>query len=97
MRNSDRLVIGAALSILISIGYYQSRPNSRKTLNPEGKNLEYKLPVDFKRMINVGSGRPQGDVMITYETTNGNIVTKEYNRGGLFETAIKWTEQSEKR
>jgi hypothetical protein len=69
---------------------YNFGPHSRRTLNPKGKNLEYRLPPDFQKMISVSSGGSEGDVMITYETIEGNIVTKEYNRGNLFETTIHW-------
>lgn len=74
--------------------YYNYGPKSRRTLDPKGKTLEYRLPDDFNKIINVSSGGSEGDVMLTYETLNGRLVTKEYNRQRLFETTINWTRPS---
>lgn len=52
--------------------------------------IENKLPDDFSRMINVSSGGSEGDLMITYETIDGKLITKEYNRAGLWETEVEW-------
>ena len=71
--------------------YYDFGGETRRTMNPNGKTLEYKLPEDFNKMISVSSGGSEGDMMITYEDKKGNLLTKEYNRQRLFETTIKWS------
>ncbi len=87
-------IIGAVITAIIGgVLYYEFGPHSRRTLNPAGKVLEYEFPVDYKRIINVSSGGTEGDIMLTYENLEGKIITKEYNRMGLFETTIKWKEQ----
>jgi len=83
--------VGGLWAVLILGGLvYNFNPLSRRTLNPAGKVMEYTLPNDFHRMINVSSGGSEGDVMVTYETIDGKLFTKEYNRAGLWETDIKW-------
>jgi hypothetical protein len=87
------LIIG---SILIGGCIYNYNPWSRRTMNPSGKQMQYQLPEDFKKMISVSSGGSEGDALITYESTDGKIISKEYNRMGLFETTIDWNEPNKK-
>jgi hypothetical protein len=78
--------------VLIGSCLYNFNPYSRRTLNPAGKQMEYPLPDNFKRMISVSSGGSEGDVLVTYESSDGKIISKEYNRGGLWETTINWNQ-----
>lgn len=83
--------IGIPLVLLGGQILYNFGPKSRRTFNPKGMKLEQMLPEDFEKMVNVSSGGSEGDLMLTYQTTNGNYVTREYNRCGLWETEVKWT------
>lgn len=86
--------MGAVLGSIISRSlYYNFGPNSRRTLNPKGAIMEYTLPADYKRIINASSGGSEGDMILTYENLEGKIISKEYNKLGLFETTVKWKEQ----
>jgi len=93
--NFGKYAIGTTIAILAAVGIWEFGPGSRRTLNPTGTTLEYKLPDNFQRMINVSSGGSEADVMMTYETIDGKIITKEYNRMGAFETDIKWVKPSQ--
>ncbi len=72
--------------------FYNFGPNSRKTFHPKGTVMEYTFPADYKRIINASSGGSEGDMILTYENLEGKIISKEYNRLGLFETTVKWKE-----
>jgi len=89
-RHVGKYVVGTLASIIAGSLIYNFNPLSRRTLNPAGKTMEYILPDDFSSMINVSSAGSEGDLMITYENRNGEIMTREYNRGGLWETTIEW-------
>ena len=98
MRDYDKVgcsitggLIGLLGLILIGSCVYNFNPMSRRTMNPSGKRMEYRLPDDFKRMISVSSGGSEGDALITYESKDNKIISKEYNRMGLYETTIDWT------
>jgi hypothetical protein len=89
-RHAIKYIIAGFLAFSGGVIFYEYGPSSRRTFNPAGRTLEYRLPDDFKRMINVSSGGSAGDVMITYETLEGKLVTKEYNKMRMFETDIRW-------
>ena len=93
--HAERYVIAALLVGVGSCGFYMYGPHSRRTLNPIGKTIECNLPPDFDKMVNVSSGGSIGDVMITYETIEGKLVTQEVNRSGLWETRIEWSKAPE--
>lgn len=97
MGRGDLVFYGTLVAMVLIGGgvlFYNYGCQSRRTLNPGGKTLEYELPADFKKMINVSSGGSEGDLMVTYENTNGDIITTEYNRKRLFETTTIWTRPS---
>ena len=90
-------IIGAIVAGTISGSlYYNFGPDSRRTLNPKGAVMEYTFPTDYKRIINASSGVSEGDMILTYENLEGKIISKEYDRLGLFETTVKWKEPEEK-
>lgn len=91
-------LIGLVGASLIGGCTYNSNPQSSRTLNPAGKQMKYQLPQDFKRMISVSSAGSEGDALITYESTEGEIISKKYNRMGLFETTttIDWKQPNKK-
>ncbi len=89
-------LVGVVLIGTAAGWWYEFGSDSRRTLDPRGKRMEYVLPDDFGRMINVSSGGSEGDVMLTYETKAGRFVTMEYNRKRLWETVIDWIPGEEK-
>jgi hypothetical protein len=96
-KHVEKYIIGGIVAIVAGALYYNYGPHSRRTLNPAGTTIEYKLPQDFRRMINVSSGGSEGDMMLTYETLDGKLMTKEYNRLGLWQTDIKWLKSDNQR
>lgn len=85
---------GFVFVVIFAIGYgiywWNWGPTSRHSLNPMGKTINLDLPADFKTMINASSGGNEAEMLLTYETTSGEIKTHEYNKGGMFETTIVW-------
>jgi hypothetical protein len=93
MERGNKFTLGSLLlvgAVLVGSCLYNYNPLSRRTLNPSGKTMSYDLPADFKRMISVSSGGSEGDCFVTYENESGKIISKEYNRAGLWETQIEW-------
>jgi len=95
MDRGSKIYVGAIATLLVGACAWEFNPWSRRTINPAGKTMQYKLPGHFEKMVNVSSGGSEGDVMMTYESVDGELKTKEYNRMGAFETDIEWVRPSD--
>lgn len=76
--------------LLYGLYWWHYGPDSRHSWNPSGKTIEFVLPKDCKKVINASSGGNDGEMLLTYETSDGGVATQEYNKGHLFETRIIW-------
>jgi len=94
--NPMKSTLTLTAAIIVGGVLYKTQ-TGRGTINPNGATIERQLPNDYNRMINVSAGGTEGDMMVTYENKNGLVITKEYNRGGLFETTVKWKMPEEKK
>ena len=89
------VAIAIALTTTAYIFDELSRPSpSRRPLNPAGKTIEYKLPPDFEKMLNISPRDTFEHEIITYETKDGRIVSKEYNPYESNETIINWNKEN---
>jgi len=84
-------LIGSVGAVLLSFCIYNdyNPQHSIRLLNPT-KKIEYRFPDDCKKMISISPVSSEGDAMITYESTDGRIISKGYNRFGL-ETTVEGT------